>query len=84
MNNVEGGNNEANTQEVLEQVYEYLSKAKVDLIREGRNIVSALGEQGRNEDGIRRKGGRNERLEEEFTNKLSSQLEKSEASFVKA
>jgi len=84
MNNGEGGNNEANTQEVLEQVYEYLSKAKVDLIREGRNIVSALGEQGRNENGIRRKGGRNERLEEEFTNKLSSQLEKSEASFVKA
>lgn len=31
-------NSEVSTQEVLEQVYDYLSKAKVDLIREGQNL----------------------------------------------
>lgn len=37
-------NSETNTQEVLEQVYEYLSQAKLDLIKEGQNIVSGRGQ----------------------------------------
>lgn len=70
-------NSETNTQEVLEQVYEYLSQAKIDLIREGRNIVEGFKETSVISHKKDKLSGNNNRLEEEFTNKLSSQLEKS-------
>ncbi len=64
-------NSETNTQEVLEQVYQYLSQAKVDLIREGQHLFGRASE-------LSATNKNKQRLEEEFTNKLSSRVEKSE------
>ena len=55
---------ETDTQVVLTTVYQYLEKAKVDLQKEGSQGL------------LKNKGVKNKELEE-FTNRLSSQYQKS-------